>query len=234
MIPSARRYLYGFIQVDDLDQEPREWTRALVALGKTLCDTCYCLELQSAELDDSQRSEVTQATLALKKFLRAAEHDRKTVWDAFQPGNPDGLKVYLALTGESGRFHEGTDDLCRDAQMKCEWAELEFLEATLADYIDVHFALIKYERETWNPSARQPVVGRDVELEARDKWMYQQAVEIGMSYNKVLHALKRQPPEWPELGSANAVKKAINAYAKRHRLPPPSPRKAGIPKSKPK
>ena len=68
------------------------------------------------------------------------------------------------------------------------------------------------------------------EMEARGAWMYTQAMQ-NVAYGTIRRRLQKKSRKWPQgLDSDNGVKKAIIAYANRHSLPEPGPRKAGSPK----
>jgi len=76
--------------------------------------------------------------------------------------------------------------------------------------------------------AAPPAVRRDNKTEARDAWIYRQAVK-GVAYSVVRSELKRKTNGWGKLSSDNGVKAAAMRYAKRHNLQLPAPRKASRP-----
>ncbi len=69
-------------------------------------------------------------------------------------------------------------------------------------------------------------------MEARDAWMYDEAVNKGTAYGTIIRRQDGKPASWPRIDTANGVKKAVFAYAKWHSLPAPKPRKAGSRKRK--
>jgi len=73
-----------------------------------------------------------------------------------------------------------------------------------------------------------PAPQRDKAMEARDKWIYEQAIKV-VPWETIKRRLTKKPKGWERLGSVSGVKKAAFTYAKRHNLPPPPPRKAGRP-----
>ena len=67
---------------------------------------------------------------------------------------------------------------------------------------------------------------RDPDTEARDAWMLD-LWNKGTSLGQIVRQLAKQSENWMRIETERGVKKAIMAYAKRHGLPAPSPRKAG-------
>jgi hypothetical protein len=71
----------------------------------------------------------------------------------------------------------------------------------------------------------------DATTEARNKWIYQQAME-GVPWGEIVRKLRTKSRNWETLGSVNGVKKAADAYAAWRHLEPPPPRRAGRPKGR--
>jgi hypothetical protein len=69
-------------------------------------------------------------------------------------------------------------------------------------------------------------IARDPATEARDKWIYEQAMK-GRAWASIMRSLDDKPKTWERLSTENGVKDAAKRYAKRHSLPMPQPRKAG-------
>ena len=70
----------------------------------------------------------------------------------------------------------------------------------------------------------------DKATEARNKWLYDQCCKV-VAYTTIEKQLRKKPPSWDRLG-VNGIKRAANAYAKRHGLPPIPTRQNGRPKKK--
>lgn len=65
--------------------------------------------------------------------------------------------------------------------------------------------------------------------DARDEWLYDLAMKT-VAWGTIRMRLAKKPKSWERIDSDNGVKKAARAYAHRHGLPVPPPRKAGRPK----
>jgi hypothetical protein len=69
-------------------------------------------------------------------------------------------------------------------------------------------------------------VGWDDLTEARNKWIYEQAVKL-VPWKTIEKRLKGKPSKWGRISSVSGIKKAARAYARRHGLPPPPARQPG-------
>jgi hypothetical protein len=75
------------------------------------------------------------------------------------------------------------------------------------------------------PANRSTATAND----ARDKWLYEQAMKL-VAWGTIQRRLNAKPKSWERIESDNGIKRAAFAYAKRHELPEPPPRKSGRPK----
>jgi hypothetical protein len=85
------------------------------------------------------------------------------------------------------------------------------------------------------PWKRRPIE-RDSATEARDKWIYGQAIRL-VPWDSICRKLQKKLQEkgckkWEPIGTGNGCKERAMAYAERHRLPAPALRKAGRPPKK--
>jgi hypothetical protein len=69
----------------------------------------------------------------------------------------------------------------------------------------------------------------DAATEARNRWLYAECVK-GTPYDAIIRALGGRK-RWERILTIQGIKKAANAYAKRHGLPPIPRRHAGRPKA---
>ena len=67
----------------------------------------------------------------------------------------------------------------------------------------------------------------DEATEARNKWVYEECIKL-TPYKTIIAQLAKRT-EWEPLTTISSVKRAANAYAKRHNLPPPPARHSGRP-----
>ena len=79
--------------------------------------------------------------------------------------------------------------------------------------------------ERWHEYAagRRKAVKRAPKQEARDKWLYQQLLNVEKPLRAVVSELKEMCPVrgWEPIESIQGVRTAANKYAKRHGKPPP-------------
>jgi hypothetical protein len=73
-----------------------------------------------------------------------------------------------------------------------------------------------------------PMPARDPALEARDLFLYNYVMIRGRSEREVRDEANKMPG-WPRLGSRSHTWKVIDAYIRRHGLPPRPPRREGRP-----
>lgn len=71
-----------------------------------------------------------------------------------------------------------------------------------------------------------PASGWDAATEARNKWIYHEAVK-GTAWTTIKTRLGKRTRTWPSLESVNGIKKAALAYATRYNLPAPPDRQPG-------
>jgi|GEM_PF-5160205 hypothetical protein len=71
----------------------------------------------------------------------------------------------------------------------------------------------------------------DPATEARDKWLYDQCVKR-VRFSAIIRKLDGKPRTWLRITSINGIKRAANAYAERHSLPPIPSRQRGRPARK--
>lgn len=71
----------------------------------------------------------------------------------------------------------------------------------------------------------------DKATEARNKWLYEQCKK-GTPYKQIIAKLREKPKSWGRISTVQGIKKAALAYADRHGLEPPPPRKGGRPSRK--